>query len=160
MKILAALVAMASVVAMVFMLAPERHDPAAYARAEADIARYEAEAQRARLDAERDAQLAPVYTAMSALFYVLLGVATTSGVGYMVALLVIDARRQAVRAQMVLPTQDGRVPIPVAMLPTASLAALGANAAAKQLSVADQPLDRALTFEAQIVPALPERVEA
>jgi hypothetical protein len=159
MKILAALVAMAAAVALVFMLAPERHDPAAYARADAQIARYEAEAQRARLDAERDAQLAPLYTAMSAFFYIALGVSITGGLAYVFTLMVIDARRQAVRAQMVLPTADGRVPIPVAMLPTASLAALGANAAVKQLAVADQPLDRALTFEAAIVPALPEPVE-
>ena len=159
MKVLAALVAMAAVVALIFTLAPERHDPAAYARSEAEIARYEADAQRARLDAERDAQLAPLYTAMSALFYVTLGVTVVGALTYTASLAYIDVKRQAVRANLVLPTADGRVPIPMEMLPTASIAALGANAAVKQLTVTEQHLDRALTFEAAIVPALPEHVE-
>jgi len=132
------------------------YDPAAYARSEAEIARYEAEAQAARLDAQRAAELAPLTTQLTAVAY---GLATALAAGIVTwALwgLYQDARRRAAETRAVetlaaagvLPTPDGRLPVPVALLPAASLAALGAAHARLQLAATEQPLGATLTFEA------------
>lgn len=121
------------------------NDPASVAeRNDALIARYaehQAQAQVAALSAQRDAALAPLYTALTALAYGLLGAVGVGVAAYVGTIGAIDVRR---RATSVLPTSDGRMPVPTAYLPAASLAALGATHARLQLAATEQRLDRAL----------------
>lgn len=117
------------------------YDPVRAARDEAEIARIETEAARA-------AQLAPLYTALTGLAYMLLGAGAVGSATYLGALAYFDVRQ---RATTVMPTHDGRLPVPIDLLPAASVAAPGATHARLQFAATDQPMERALTFDAQLV---------
>lgn len=119
----------------------------------ADHARIAREAQAAELAAERDAELAPLGTAATATAMVLGVLTLAAAAGWAWARMYLDIRR---RAQYVLPTPDGRLPVPAAQLPAASVAALGALHARGQLTATEQPLDAALTWERETVAALLE----
>lgn len=117
------------------------YDPVEAARQDAEIAQIETEAARAE-------QLAPLYTALTGLAYALLGVGAVGSVAYLGALAYLDVRQ---RATTIMPTCDGRLPVPLPLLPVASVAALGATHARLQLAVSEQPLAAALTFDAELV---------
>ncbi len=117
------------------------YDPVEAARQDAEIAQIETEAAR-------QAQLAPIYTALTGLAYALLGAGAVGSAAYIGALAYLDVRR---RASTVMPTRDGRLPVPLPQLPAASVAALGATHARLQLAATEQPLAATLTFDAQLV---------
>jgi len=120
----------------------------------ADYARDQAEAQHYDLAAERERELAPLYTALTGLAYGLLGLAAVGAVAYIGGVAALDTRRRALEVKAlaqtieagVLPTPDGRLPVPLGALPAASLLALGLNAAPKQLAATDHALPHALSL--------------
>jgi hypothetical protein len=120
-------------------------DPSHVAEREARAA---ATAARIALAAEREAQLAPLYTVLTGGAYVLLFLGAAGAVAYALALGALDLRR---RATTTMPTRDGRLPVPLPQLPAASVAALGATHARLQLAAGEQPLLAALTFDAELV---------
>lgn len=128
-------------------------DPAHVATREARAA---AEAARIALAAEREAQLAPLYTALTGGAYMLLFLGAAGAVAYALALGALDLRR---RATTVMPTRDGRLPVPMGQLPGASVAALGATHARLQLAAGEQPLANTLTFDAELLGLLEGPVE-
>lgn len=118
------------------------------ARAAAEAARV---SQAASIEMERAAALAPWITGAQVVA-VLLGVALAgAAAAWGVGCLYFDLRRRVTTA---MPTRDGRLPVPLSQLPAASVAALGAHHAARQLSVSDQPLRGTLTFEQELVAGL------
>lgn len=119
-------------------------DPAHIATRNAEAAAENALlAQDTALQLERSVVLAPWVTGLQIVgiicLAVLAGGATVAALAWLYR-----------RGTTVMPTHDGRLPVPLTQLPAASVAALGATHARLQLATTEQPLTAALTFDAEL----------
>lgn len=113
-----------------------RYDPAAFARAEAEIARYEAQVATARA-------LAPLDLALAAAWRVLPLAVVVGGLVYLASLGVAHLARFR-RERM--PRADGLLPVLASQLGTEAPRALGSWHGTRQLEAQRQPVPHTLTY--------------
>lgn len=113
------------------------HSPAWQAERDAQAARVaRVAAARAEADAARVATVAPVRAGVEMAAWLAAGVAAVSGAAWLAVALAADARR---RWHTTLPTRDGRLAVPYAVLPAASQRALDLHAARAIATTAHAP---------------------
>lgn len=138
-RVAVALVAIAAVVLLVAGVTgggQRRYDPVRYAREDAQIAHYEALAERARA-------LAPLDTAMAVVWRLVILVIVVGAVAYVGALGYAHVRR--VHGER-WPRTDGLLPVPADQLRQVAPQALGAYHGARQIEAARQPVPHTITY--------------